>query len=292
MTMTFMEKAAAQAQNGRRLCVGLDPVVGKIPEGVDVVSFVNRIVEATASVAGAFKPNLGFFEEHLGGLEELLEIVRHIQGRYRDIPIIGDAKRGDIGKTNLGYIKELFDVFRFDAATVHPFLGGEALQGFLDRQDKGIIVLCRTSNPGAGEFQNLMCEVSSDPCGWAHRAPLYQAVAHRVSAHWNGNGNCGLVVGATYPKELAEVHAIAPGLFKLIPGVGTQEGDLEVSVRNALNLEALPDLVINVSSAVLYAYLQEQFQTDSAQFDQAAAKAAVFYDQQIRDVVDNLGRVA
>lgn len=289
MPMTFMEKLAAKARDGKRLCVGIDPVPKRIPEGVSVLQFIRRIVEATTPYAAAFKPNIGFFEGRgAQGLMEYAVTTAVIQSLDPKMPIIGDWKRGDIGATNAGYIQAAFDLFDVDAITVHPYLGQESLKGFLAREERGIIVLCRTSNPGAGEFQDLIVDVSDDPILGQNKAPIYQVVARNVSRDWNGGGNCGLVVGATYPGELAEVHGIAPELFKLIPGVGTQGGDLAAAIRNAFNPEALPDCVINVSSAVSYAYEKGPFKTDPSKFDQAAAQAAADFDQQIRDVVVSL----
>lgn len=287
--MTFMEMLAARASEGRRLCVGLDPVLARIPEGTSVPRFLIRVAEATAPYAASFKPNIGFFEGRgAQGVMEYGASVVAIQSQFPEIPIIGDWKRGDIGATNKGYIEAAFDFFGVNAITVHPYLGRESLQGFLDREDRGIIVLCRTSNPGADEFQDLSVDVSDGPILDQDRAPLYQVVARNVSRDWNGEGNCGLVVGATYPDELARVHEIAPEVFKLLPGVGTQGGDLAAAIRNAFNPAALPDCVINVSSGVTYAYEKGPFQTDPGKFDQAAAQAAEDFDRQIRDVVASL----
>lgn len=289
MPTTFMEKLAAKAEGGGRLCVGLDPLPARIPAEVSVTDFCRRIVVSSGPFAACFKPNVAFFEDRVGGQDELLNVLAHIRSLDPSMPVIGDMKRGDIGLTMDAYMRAAFDVYGFDAVTVSPYLGGESLKGALVREDKGIIILCRTSNPGAGEFQDLICKwPADDPCSLAEWAPLYQIVAHRVSQHWNDNGNCGLVVGATYPDELAIVHQIAPGVFKLIPAVGTQGGDLVASVRAAYNPEALPDFVINVSSAVLYAYEKGPFQTDPAQFDQAAAKAAADFDRQIRGAVASI----
>ena len=283
---TFMQMLAARASEGRRLCVGLDPVLTRIPEGVSVQRFLIRIAEATARYTAAFKPNIAFFEGRgAEGLAEYSAVVATLRSQFPAIPIIGDWKRGDIGATNVGYIEAAFDLYELNALTVSPYLSGDSLKGFLERKDRGIIVLCRTSNPGGDEFQSLMCEVGHDPCEIPQRLPLYQFVAHRVSAHWNDNGNCGLVVGATYPDELAKVHEIAPEVFKLIPGVGTQGGNLEAALRNAFNPAALPDCVINVSSGVSYAYEKGPFQSDPAKFDQAAAEAAEDFHRQISDVV-------
>lgn len=287
--LTFMQMLAARASEGRRLCVGLDPVVTRIPDGVSVQRFLIRIAEATADFAAAFKPNVAFFEGRgAEGLAEYRAVVTTLRSQFPQIPVIGDWKRGDIGATNVGYVEAAFDQIDINAITVHPYLGKESLQVFLAREDRGIIVLCRTSNPGAGEFQDLIVDVSDDPILGQNKAPLYQVVARNVSRNWNGRGNCGLVVGATYPDELAKVHEIAPEVLKLIPGVGTQGGNLEASIRNAFCPTSLPDFVINVSSGVSYAYEKGPFKADSGKFDRAAAQAAADFDQKIRDVVAEL----
>lgn len=286
MTTDFKEMVAARAARGRRLCLGLDPDLKRIPPGVSVVDFCQRVVEATSDKVATYKPNSAFFEDRgPEGLEEYATVVGAIRAIDPSIPVIGDWKRGDIGNTNAGYIRAAFERYQLDALTVHPYLGKESLQGFLDCEGKGIIVLCRTSNPGAGEFQDLEVNLSDDPILGQTRAPLYQAVARNVAQRWNTNGNCGLVVGATFPEELAAVRRIAPDIFLLIPGVGTQGGDLEASVRHAHNPAVGADFMINVSSAILYAYAKGPFQMDPAQFDQAAAAAAGHFDQQIREAV-------
>lgn len=291
-TISFNEKMAAAAAAGKRLCLGLDPVANRIPEGVSIVEFCRQVVEATSDTVAAFKPNIAFFEGRgPAGLEEYAAVIDAIKS-CGSVPIIGDMKRGDIGATNLGYIQAAFDYYGFDAITVHPYLGGESLNGFLDQADRGILVLCRTSNPGAGEFQDLIVEQKDRPVLGETRVPLYQVVARNVSQYWTESDNCGLVVGATYPKELARVREIAPDTFLLIPGVGAQGGDLETSVKNAHNPKIGADFVINVSSGILYAFAKGQFQTEPANFAEAAAAAANDFDQQIRDAVAVLSSAA
>lgn len=294
MAKTFMERIATKIADGKHLCVGLDPDPEKIPEGVTITVFLQKIISATAPFVAVFKPNIAFFEERRGvGLIEFANSVNQIHSHYEQMTVIGDWKKADIGKTNEGTVKAGFDNYKLDAMTVNPYLGRVAMKPFLDRKDRGIILLCRTSNEGAGEFQDLICDVSDDPilrktpvCTEIdRRAPLYQVVARNISRDWNSHGNCGLVVGATYPTELEIVRQIAPNIFLLIPGVGTQGGDLEASVLAAHNPNIPADFVINVSSGILYAYQTEQFKRPPDQFAQAAADAAEYYDQEIRKVL-------
>ena len=229
---TYRDLLEARWDRGCFVCIGLDPEADRLPAAVRpdgagkpdpaalaraTVEFCTAIASATHDLACAFKPNAAFFEA-IGpdGVAALGTIVARLHEIAPDVPVIYDAKRGDIGSTNIGYVASAFDELGADAITVHPYLGREALGPFLDRADKGVIVLCRTSNPGAGEFQDL------ETGGRA----LYEAVAERVAGHWNRNGNCSLVVGATYPDELARVRRIVGDLPILIPGVGAQGGTI------------------------------------------------------------------
>lgn len=242
--LRFMDLLLARWAQGKFVCVGLDSELGRLPHPeVDVtqrvVDFNRRIVEETADLVCAFKPNIAFYEaQGTAGIDALRQTISFIHDRYPDIPVILDAKRADIGKTNLGYVAAAFDDLQADAVTVSPYLGEEALRPFLDREDKGIIVLCRTSNPGAGEFQDLL--VDGDP--------LYLHVARHVAESWNRHGNCAIVVGATYPGELARVREVVPDLPLLIPGIGTQGGDVEATVRAAKH-----NMIINSSSGIIFA---------------------------------------
>src|SRR5580698_2360462 len=188
------------------LCVGLDAEFDKIPARFlstefPQFAFNQWIIDETAEYASSYKPNMAFYEARGSqGIAELQMTVDYLQTRYPDIVTICDAKRADIGNTNQGYVASIFDQLGFDAITLHPYLGSEALAPFLERDDKACIILCRTSNPGAGEFQDLV----------AGDRPLWQVVAEKVSSDWNANGNCMLVVGATYPAEMREIRAIAP----------------------------------------------------------------------------------
>ncbi len=271
----FIEMLKQHWQAKRFLCVGLDTDYEKIPAVVrrnsiseTIFEYNRAIIEATAPYVCAFKPNVAFYEGYgVDGLEALIQTNQYLRQNYPEIPIILDAKRADIGNTNAGYVKEAFQVLGAQAITVHPYLGQEALQPFLDCQDFGVIVLCHTSNPGAGEFQELKIDGE----------PLYRIVARRVSTEWNQHGNCCLVVGATYPEQLLEVRQVAPNLPLLIPGIGAQGGDLEATVRNGLTA-AGDGIIINASRSVLYA-------SSGIDFQAAAAKEAESLNQAIGRVV-------
>ncbi len=263
MSRNFRELLEAKWSEGKFVCVGLDSEFGKIPESarrpgnerdIDVantiVEFNRAIVEATKDIVCAYKPNIAFYEAHGSeGLAALHRTIVDIHILAPDVPVILDAKRADIGNTNNGYCQMAFEWLGADAITVHPYFGADALQPFLDRADKGVIVLCRTSNPGAGEFQNL--SVGGEP--------LYRFVARYVASEWwNRNGNCAVVVGATYPEELREVRGIVGDLPILIPGVGFQQKDvpLEEQVRQVVS--AGKDsrgwgMIINSSRGIIFA---------------------------------------
>jgi len=202
-----------------------------------------KIVEATHDLVCAYKPNSAFYEaEGAKGIEALKKICEYIQKNYPEIPIILDAKRADIGNTNNGYVKFIFDYLNVDAVTLHPYLGHEAIQPFLDRKDKGSIILCHTSNPGAGEFQDLLVDGK----------PLYQRVAMKVVNEWNKNENCLLVVGATYPEEMKIVRSIAPDMPFLVPGIGVQGGDVEATVKAGVDSRGM-GAIINSSRGIIFA---------------------------------------
>lgn len=251
--MTFLEKLlAAERQNHSLLCVGLDPEPARLPEGLRalptekaVVQFCRAIIEATAPYASVFKPNLAFFEV-LGpeGMIALQEVVRAIPAH---IPVIADAKRGDIGNTASRYAAAIFETYGCDAVTVNPYLGYDAVAPFLAYRERGVILLCRTSNPSARDFQDLSVQDDN-----GQLRPLYEVVAGRVQ-NWNDEaGNCSLVVGATYPQELRAIRAICPDLPILVPGIGAQGGDLETSVPVAV--DALGErAMFSASRSILYA---------------------------------------
>jgi orotidine-5'-phosphate decarboxylase len=250
--MSFLEKLLeAERQSQSLLCVGLDPEPERLPDELRtlpiekaIIKFCRTIIEATAPYVSAFKPNLAFFEV-LGpqGLSALQEVVSAVPAH---IPVIADAKRGDIGHTARNYARAIFETYGFDAVTVNPYLGYDAVEPFLAYSEKGVILLCRTSNPGARDFQDLPVQ---DTDGSSR--PLYEVIARRVQT-WNEAGNCGLVVGATYPQELRTIRTLCPDLPLLVPGIGAQGGDLEASVSAAVDSQR-ERAIIAVSRAILYA---------------------------------------
>ena len=247
------------------VCVGLDPEPAKFPaifvDDPDAVfHFCRDIVDATAEYACSFKPQIAHFAA-LGAEDALARLVAHIHAQHPTIPVILDSKRGDIGSTAQHYATEAFDRYGADAVTVNPYLGRDSVQPFLDRADRGVVVLCRTSNPGAADLQDLVVQ-SGDGVG----RPLYQHVAETVARDWNGNGNCALVVGATWPAQLREVRAIVGDMPLLVPGVGAQGGDVEAVVSNARTANG-DGVIVSSSRAILYA-------SGGADFAIAAAAAA------------------
>lgn len=212
-----------------------------------IFEFNKAIVDATADLVCAFKPQIAYYSAF--GLEEQLQLtMRYIVEAHPQLILILDAKRADIGPTSAMYATEAFDRYGADAVTVNPYLGYDSLEPFLQRRDKGVFALCRTSNPGAVDFQDLPVEGKK----------LYIVVARKAVDVWNKNGNLGLVVGATYPDELKEIRKIAPALPFLVPGVGAQGGDLQAAVINGLD-ERGQGLLINVSRAVIYASQEKDF---------------------------------
>jgi orotidine-5'-phosphate decarboxylase len=251
--MRFIDELRQRWQQADTLvCVGLDPEPARFParfaDDADAVfAFCRDIVDATAEYACAFKPQIAHFAA-LGAEHALARLIAHIHAAHPGIPVILDSKRGDIGSTAQHYAAEAFDRYRADAVTVNPYLGRDSVQPFLDRADKGVIVLCRTSNPGAGDLQDLL----------VHGRPLYQQVAQKVAHEWNAHGNCALVVGATWPEQLREVRGIAGDLPFLVPGVGAQGGDVEAVVRNARTADGT-GLIVSSSRAILYASSGDDF---------------------------------
>lgn len=257
MARDFKKLLNARWDRGEFVCLGLDIVFDKLPvaahchgknnevrKAESMYAFGRAIVDTTCDIVAAYKPNSAFFEaQGWRGMEALERLVAYINERAPEIPVILDAKRGDIGNTSGAYAIAAFDVVGADAVTVSPYLGRDALQPFLDRKDKGIFVLCRTSNPGAGEFQDLKIEGGE---------LLYEHTAKHVANGWNSSGNCGLVVGATVPDELRKVREIAPFAPILLPGVGAQGGDLKASVQAGRDRNGRGFLVSS-SREVLYA---------------------------------------
>ncbi len=257
--MNFVEKLQKAAQKNHSLvCVGLDPDPGLMPEKVSVADFNKAIIAATADLVCAYKPNLAFYEA-MGdaGMEALKQTVKAIPA---DIPIIADAKRGDIGNTSKAYARALFEVFGFDAATVNPYLGSDAVEPFIQFSDKGVFILCRTSNAGAADFQSLKCITDRGP-----RA-LFEIVAEKAR-QWNQTGNVGLVVGATYPDELKIIRRMLPDMPFLIPGIGAQGGDVAVTINHGVSPQG-DKAIINSSRQILYA-------SKGRDFAQAARQAAL-----------------
>ena len=245
----FLDKLlAASRSQSSLLCVGLDPDPALAPPALVarpgwVAEFTAAIIEATADLVCAYKPNLAFYEA-LGG-EGWAALRATLAAVPRHIPVIADGKRGDIGSTARAYARALFEELGADAATVSPYLGRDSLEPFLAYPDRAIFVLCKTSNPGAGELQNLRV------CLDGREVPLYQAVAARATT-WGPEGGVGLVVGATYPEDVAAVRALAPRMPLLLPGVGAQAGDLRASVRAGVD-GAGERLIVSASRQVLYA---------------------------------------
>ena len=270
--MEFMQALRQRWSNADSLvCVGLDPEPAKFPArfGSDpdaVFAFCRAIVDATAGHACAFKPQIAHFAA-LGAEDALTRLIAHIHAAHPGIPVILDAKRGDIGSTARHYAAEAFDRYAADAVTANPYLGRDSVQPFLDRADRGVVILCRTSNPGAADLQDLPVQAA----GGTQR-PLYQHVAETIARDWNGHGNCALVVGATWPEQLREVRAIVGDMPFLVPGVGAQGGDVEAVVRNARTADGT-SLMVSSSRAILYASQGDDFA------DAAAAAAQALKEQ-------------
>jgi orotidine-5'-phosphate decarboxylase len=240
-------EAAARA-NESLLCVGLDPDPSAMPPGLAVEDFLHGIVDATHDLVCCFKPNLGFFEAL--GMPGQIALRRVLEVIPDGIPVLVDAKRGDTPQTMRAYARALFDDLNADAVTVNPYLGGDSLAPFFAYAHRGVFVLCKTSNPGSGELQDLRL---------ADGEPLYLHVARRALA-WGSLGTVGLVVGATYPADVVAVRDLAPSAPILLPGVGAQAGDLERSVRAALDTDG-SGAIVNASRSILYASSGGDWQT-------------------------------
>ncbi|NKJ21485.1 MULTISPECIES: orotidine-5'-phosphate decarboxylase [unclassified Dyella] len=267
--MHFMQSLQAAWHRHRSLvCVGLDPEPAKFPahlrgDADAVFKFCAAIVDATADLACSFKPQIAHFAA-LRAEDALERLIAHIHARHPGVPVILDAKRGDIGSTAQHYVTEAFERYGADAVTINPYMGRDSAQPFLDRADKGVILLCHTSNPGASDLQDL------DVGG----RPLYQRVAEMVAREWNTHGNCALVTGATWPEQLAEVRALVGDVPLLVPGIGAQGGDVEAVVKHGRSADGT-GLMISSSRAILYAGQGEDFAD-------AARKAA----QELRDGIN------
>ncbi len=257
--MTFMEKlSAAWKKNNSLVCIGLDPDLKKMPECVTsrkypIFEFNKAIVDATASDVCCYKPQAAYYAGQDAD-DQLLMTMEYLRKNYPEIPVILDAKRADIGNTTQMYALEAFGRYGADAVTVNPYMGMDALKPFLDYADKGVVVLCRTSNKGAKEIQELKLENGME---------LYKHVAALISGPWNYNGNTMLVAGATFPQELGEIRRIVGTAPLLVPGIGAQGGDLEGVLKYGLT-EDKTGLVINSSRGIIYASSGSDFAEKAA----------------------------
>jgi orotidine-5'-phosphate decarboxylase len=259
--MTFLDMlGAAERQNQSLLCVGLDPDPAKFPGGMKgdaskIYDFCAAIVEATADTVIAFKPQIAYFAAHRAE-DQLEKLMRHMKAVAPQVPVILDAKRGDIGSTAEQYAIEAFERYGADAVTLSPFMGFDSVQPYLKYHGKGAFLLCRTSNPGGDDLQNQrLASVDGQPRVYEHIATLAQGP-------WNLNGQLGLVVGATYPTEIERVRELAPTLPLLIPGVGAQGGDAVATIRAGYRTQGgatTGPVIVNSSRAVLYASSGEDF---------------------------------
>ena len=254
--MTFLDMLrTAERQNGSMLCVGLDPEPTRFPAALKgdaskIYDFCAAIVDATADLVIAFKPQIAYFAAHRAE-DQLERLMAHMRRAAPQVPIILDAKRGDIGSTAEQYAKEAFERYGADAVTLSPFMGFDSVQPYLKYEGKGAFLLCRTSNPGGDDFQNQrLSSVEGAPL-------LYEHVARLAQGPWNLNGQLGLVVGATYPAEIERVRQVAPTLPLLIPGIGAQGGDAVATVRAGWRDDA--PIVVNSSRAILYASAGDDF---------------------------------
>jgi len=245
--VTFIEKLSrAWNINNSLLCVGLDPDTNRIPlylqsklDGISI--FCKEIIDSTADIVCAFKPQVAYFSA-VRAEDQLEDICKYLQANYPEIPIVMDAKRGDIGTTAEQYAREAFERYGASAVTVNPYMGFDSIAPYLEWKDKGVIILCRTSNIGGADLQSLKIDGT----------PLYQHVACLVANKWNTNGQCGLVVGATFPNELAKVRNIVGEMPLLVPGIGPQGGDIQATVFSGKTPSGM-GMMINSSRAIMYA---------------------------------------
>lgn len=267
--MDFMRAIeTAWKEKNSLVCVGLDSDEEKIPicfkgSSNPLFQFNKAIIDATAEFVCAYKPQIAYYSA-TGAEDDLRMTIEYIHSRHPGIPVILDAKRGDIGATALKYAQEVFDRFGADAVTVNPYMGTDTLEPFLSRKGKGVAVLCRTSNPGARDVQDLI----------SNGAKLYQLIAEKARDTWNYNNNVLLVVGATYPEELKEIRSIAGNIPFLVPGIGAQGGDVKAAVTNGKTSSGT-GMIINSSRAIIYA-------SRSDDFAEAAGKAAL----ELRDEIN------
>jgi orotidine-5'-phosphate decarboxylase len=259
--------AAAWRSSGSMLCVGLDPDPARLPRRLDgrrdaLLRFCTEIVDATADLVCAFKPQFAHFAAQRAE-PDLERLCHHIRERHPHVLLVLDAKRGDIGSTAEHYAREAFSRYGADVVTVNPYLGGDAVEPFLRDPDHGAFVLCRTSNPGSGDLQSLLVDGE----------PLHLRVARLVAERWSKVGECGLVVGATYPEELRRVRELAPTLPLLVPGIGAQGGDAAATVAAGADAGGA-GMVVNSSRAILYASAGDDF-ADAARAAAVATRDAL-----------------
>jgi orotidine-5'-phosphate decarboxylase len=265
------------AKTNSLLCIGLDPILNKIPAHLqtkkDFIFLFNKlIIDSTHNLVCCYKPNIAFYaSEGIYGLRQLEKTIQYLHEEYPGTAVILDAKRGDIGTTAAQYAREAFEVYKADATTVNPFLGFDSIEPYLKYKDKGVIILCRTSNRGAADFQDLGVYPSNEvrslkPVTVRQKSsleartikPLYYHIAKQVLS-WNKRyKNCLLVVGATWPEQLKEIRGIAPDMFFLIPGIGTQGGDIEATIASGIRKDG-SGLIISASRSVLYAESGKNF---------------------------------
>ena len=270
--MNFVEKLTnAAKKNNSLLCVGLDPDPELMPDKVSTFEFNKAIIDATSDLVCVYKLNLAFYEAlDDEGVDALKRTIKYIPN---DIPAIGDAKRGDIGNTAKAYAKAIFSNLKFDAATVNPYLGFDSIEPFIQYTNKGVFILCRTSNAGALDFQSLHCQTA---LGYR---PLFEIVALKAS-QWNTHGNIGLVVGATYPEEIRLIRNNHPDMLLLIPGIGAQGGELASAVRYGVNSKG-EKVIISSSRQIIYALRGNDFA-------QAARRVALSLRDQINHCLSQL----
>jgi|SRR3989344_1027611 len=256
-------------KNNSLLCVGLDTDFEKLPQSIrkvhePIFAFNKSIIDATADLVCCYKIQIAYYASlGIPGIQALMQTVHYIHTNYPDLPVILDAKRADIGETSEKYVQEVFDSFEADAATVNPYLGKDSLLPFLQRREKGVIVLCRTSNKGAKDFQDLPI----------NGEPLYMHVAKEIVSWHKEFGNCLMVVGATWPEELRKIRELAPEMFFLVPGVGAQGGDLEQTLKAGLRNDK-SGLIIHSARSILYA-------SDGDDFAQKAREETIKLRDQI-----------
>jgi orotidine-5'-phosphate decarboxylase len=270
----FLLKLGSHWAQKKFVAIALDPDFDRLPDSIKearasiedaIFKFNQDIIDATADLVSAYKPNSAFYEAHGDeGMRALKRTADYVRDNYPEIPLILDAKRADIGNTNNGYVTAVFDELGMDAVTIHPYLGKEAVQPFLDRKDKGVFVLAKTSNAGSAEFQDLLIDGE----------PLYLRVAKNVANVWNENGNCGLVVGATYPEELAHIRSAIGDMPLLIPGIGTQGGDVSKVVAAAKDSKG-GGMVVAAGRSIIFA-------SSGADFAEAARRETEKLSESIR----------